>query len=155
MIFVTVGLMVGFERLIKKMDEIAGEIDEKVVMQIGYTEYQPKNAEYFKFKDDFKEIQKMYLDARIIVSHAGAGSIMTALEFNKPLVIIPRRKKYGEHIDDHQLEIAKELEKDERIKVIYDVDKLNKNIMKKNIKYIPKKSNNSLADKLKIYLDSL
>jgi beta-1,4-N-acetylglucosaminyltransferase len=155
MIFVTVGLMVGFERLIKKMDDIAGEIDDKIVMQIGYTEYLPKNAEYFRFKDDFKEIQKLYLNARLIVSHAGVGSIMDALEFNKPIIIVPRRQMYGEHIDDHQLDIAKELEKDERIKIIYNIEELNDVFINFDYVYKNKNINNSLVDNLSIYLKGL
>jgi beta-1,4-N-acetylglucosaminyltransferase len=155
-IFVTVGLMVGFERLIKKMDEIAKEIDEKVIMQIGYTKYLPKNSEYFKFKE-VKEIQKMYLDASLIVSHAGVGSIMTALELNRPIIIVPRRKKYGECIDNHQMDIAKELENNKRIKVIYDVNELNAIIDNKD--YIIYENNinikNRLIENLRDYLERL
>ena len=125
MILVTIGLMYGFDRLIKEMDKIAGRVDEAVIMQIGETTYKPKNAEYFRFTSN-EEIDRLYEDARVVVCHAGVGSILTALEHGKPVIAVPRRKKYGEHVDDHQLEIARELEKEGRIRVVCDVGELEK-----------------------------
>ena len=123
MILVTIGLMYGFDRLIKEMDKIAGRVDEAVIMQIGETTYKPKNAEYFRFTSN-EEIDRLYEDARVVVCHAGVGSILTALEHGKPVIAVPRRKKYGEHVDDHQLEIARELEKERMITVVCDVGDL-------------------------------
>lgn len=130
MIFVTVGThYMGFDRLIKKMDEIAAEIDEDVVMQIGYTEYEPVNAEWFKFKgtDDIKEY---YRKADLIIAHAGAGTLLDSLSFKKSVVAVPRRKKYGEHIDDQQLELTDVLEKSERVLAVYDIEYLDSAIKK-------------------------
>jgi len=123
LILVIVGLMYGFERLVQEMDEIAGRIDEETVMQIGETTYEPKNARYFRFTSN-EEIDRLYEDARVVVCHAGVGSILTALEHGKPVIAVPRRKKYGEHVDDHQLEIARELEKERMITVVCDVGDL-------------------------------
>ena len=124
MIFVTVGVSgYGFERLIKEMDEVAGRIDEEVIIQIGETAYESKNVKYFKFASREK-MDQLYEDARVVVCHAGVGSILTALEHGKPVVAVPRRKKYGEHIDDHQLDIAEEMEKEGQIKVVCDVGEL-------------------------------
>jgi hypothetical protein len=104
MIFVTVGNHYqGFDRLIRKMDEIAGHIDEKVIMQIGFSKYRPVNAEYFSFKESFEEIKRLNSEARIVISHAGVGCILTAFEQKTPLILVPRRKMYNEHCDDHQL----------------------------------------------------
>lgn len=125
LILVTVGLMYGFERLVKAMDGIAGRMDEVVIMQIGGTTYKPKNARYFRFTSN-EEIDRLYEDARVVVCHAGVGSILTAIEHGKPVIAVPRRKKYGEHIDDHQLEITRELEKEGRITVVCDVRDLEK-----------------------------
>ncbi len=125
MIFVTVGNHYqGFDRLVKKMDNIAGIIDEKVIMQIGYTKYHPVNAEFFNFKEKSSEIQSLNNEARIIVCHAGAGSIITAYTYNKPVIIVPRLKKYSEHNDDHQKEIAEALSGVNGITVIYDINDL-------------------------------
>ena len=123
MILVTIGLMYGFDRLIKEMDGIAGRVDEEVIMQIGETVYEPKNAKYFRFASK-EEMDGLYDDARVVVCHAGVGSILTALEHGKPVIAVPRREKYGEHVDDHQLDIAGEMEKEGRITVVHDVGEL-------------------------------
>lgn len=125
MIFVTIGAgtTYGFNRLIKEMDEIAGKTSEEIIMQIGCTEYEPINAQYYRFVEK-TNIEKLYNNSRVIVCHSGIGSILTAMKFNKPTIIVPRRKKYNEHIDDHQLEIAREFGKDTHIKVVHDVAEL-------------------------------
>ena len=125
MIFVTVGNHYqGFERLIRKMDEIAGNIDEKVIMQIGYTKYKPKNAECFDFIESYKEIQELNRKARGVVCHGGAGVIITALEQGTPVIAVPRLKKYGEHTDDQQLDIVNAMAKEGKIIAVYDVNDL-------------------------------
>ena len=125
MIFVTVGMHYqGFERLIKKMDEIAGKIDEEVVMQIGFTRYKPKNARYFDFVDDDEKILEYFRRARVIVSHAGAGTLLNALHFGKPVIVVPRLKKFGEHVDDQQLELAELISKIGKGVAVYDIDEL-------------------------------
>jgi UDP-N-acetylglucosamine transferase subunit ALG13 len=111
--------------VIKEMDEIAGRIDEEVVMQIGETAYEPKNTRYFRFTSN-EEIDRLYEDARVVVCHAGVGSILSALGHSKPVIAVPRGKKYGEHVDDHQLEIARELEMEGEIMAVYDIEELEK-----------------------------
>ena len=124
MIFVTIGNSTwNFTRLVKEIDSIAGKIDEEIIMQIGHTEYEPKNTRYFKFISKEK-IEKLYESARVVISHAGIGSIISASRHNKPIILVPRRKKYGEHFDDHQVEIAGEMEKEGRITVVHDVEEL-------------------------------
>ena len=124
MIFVTVGAgKICFERLLKEMDRVASKINEKVIMQIGITNYQPVNAEHFRFLPR-NQIENIYKNARVIVCHGGIGTILTALEYSKPTVVVPRRKEYGEHHDNHQLEIANELEKEGKIVAIYNIGNL-------------------------------
>ena len=154
MILVIIGLMYGFERLIKKMDKIAGEIEEEVIVQIGLTDYEPKNVKYFKFGSE-KYFNKQFREARIIVSHAGVGTILTARKFRKPIIIVPRQKKYGEHIDDHQMEIARELEGHKNIRVIYNINELEQNL---NIPYKyfdNNKHDSTLVVSLKKYINKL
>lgn len=122
MIFVTVGTHTqGFERLVKAVDELAGsgKIKEKVIMQIGNTKYEPKHCEWFRF-ECFKKIIELNNTARLVITHAGAGCILTALRFGKPLIIMPRRKKFGEHTDDHQADIAEALDKNGTAIAIHD-----------------------------------
>ena len=110
-ILVTVGMHTdGFGRLVEAMDQIAAQSGQEVVMQIGATLYRPSAARWFDFATQ-EEMDKLCERARIIVSHTGAGSILTAVRHHKPLIVVPRLKKYGEHIDDHQLELAQVLSK--------------------------------------------
>jgi UDP-N-acetylglucosamine transferase subunit ALG13 len=112
------------------MDEIAGNMDEEVIMQIGNTKYTPKNAKYFDFIESYHEIQELNRKARIVVCHDGAGSFITALQYSKPLIVVPKLKKYGECFYDNKVELAIELEKIKKIKkIIYDIDEL-ENILK-------------------------
>lgn len=155
MIFVTIGLMYGFDRLIKEMDEIAERIDEEVIMQIGETTYRPKNAKYFEFASK-KDMDSFYEHSRVIVCHAGTGSILAAMDYGKPIIAVPRREKYGEHFDDHQLDIAGELEKEGVIKVVHEVRDLEKLLKNESIisgkKFCSKKT---LVKMLKGYINEL
>lgn len=154
MIFVTVGNHYqGFERLVRKMDEIAGRIDEKVIMQIGTTEYKPVNAEYFDF-DEYGKIQELNSSSRIVVSHAGVGSILTALEQKKPIIIVPRLKNFSEAMDDHQLEIAEAMSENHNVKAVYDVKEL-ENCLTKNLNFLDESKDNLLVNSVKNYLSSI
>ena len=119
MILVTVGNHVEpFDRLIKGMDELAEQIDEEVVMQTGHCTYEPKYARHFPFTSG-KEMLELTKAARVQVCHAGSGSILLALRMGKPLVVVPRRLKYHEHIDDHQLQLAGAVEKQGKLVVVH------------------------------------
>lgn len=121
MIFVTVGTnpTMAFDRLVRAMDELAGELDEPVVIQRGCANYIPQHAESFAFTKG-EHIEELMLNARVIVSHAAAGSIIAALQQNKPLVIVPRRFHLGEHVDDHQLQLAQALAAQRRAVTVYE-----------------------------------
>lgn len=122
-IFVTVGTA-SFERLVTTIDSISDQINEKILVQIGRTEYEPKNVNFFRFTKNLQEFNELNENAKIVISHAGIGNVMNALEKNKPLIILPRRKKYKEVIDDHQVKMAKYLEKSPLVKVAYTEDEL-------------------------------
>lgn len=129
MIFVTVGTSdFDFIRLVKFMDESAKNIREEIIIQKGKTNYKTKNCKGFDFIED-KKYHKYMQNARIIITHAGVGSILTCLKYNKKPVIVPRLKKYGEHIDNHQIEIAKKFSEKFYLEVIENVNKL-KSIIK-------------------------
>lgn len=135
------------------MDEIAGKIDEKVIMQIGNTKYKPVNAEYFEFAE-YSKIQKLNSDARIIVSHAGVGSILTAFEQKTHLIIFPRLKRYNEVVDDHQLQIAKELAENPNVTVVNDVEGLEE-ALKIDFSFVEGSNGNRLVPSLKKYIFSI
>lgn len=121
MIFVTVGMHhQGFDRLIKGMDQAAQALTEPVIMQIGSSEYQPLHAaDWFRFADQ-EQILELCAQARIIIGHAGAGTIITALRLPKPLIIVPRRPQYQEIIDNHQFELITALAQMKKVVAVED-----------------------------------
>jgi|ETNmetMinimDraft_23_1059889.scaffolds.fasta_scaffold08543_3 UDP-N-acetylglucosamine transferase subunit ALG13 len=124
MIFVTVGTHnQSFDRLVKKVDEIAENLEEDVIIQRGHTVYKPKRANFFDFASRDK-MRQMMKNARVILSHGGAGSIIFALKAKKPLIVVPRLFSFGEHVNDHQLELVQALEEDKRVRAVYDIDDL-------------------------------
>ncbi len=131
MIFVTAGNhFQGFERLMKKADEIAPRIPDEMLIQIGYSKYVPQNAKYFDFVPANTAVEYIR-KADLVVSHAGMGTIILCKEFGTPLIILPRREKYKEHVNDHQMEIARVLEErgDKNIYIVYEENQLEEKIM--------------------------
>lgn len=156
MIFVTVGMhSQSFDRLIKKMDEIAGKIDEEVIIQTGSSKYKPKNAKYFDFTDNFENIIELNSKARIVVCHGGAGTIITALDAGKPVIAVPRLKKYGEHINDHQLELVDALSYNNKILAINNTEMLENALNSSFINSHKKLDNKKMISSIKNYLDCL
>lgn len=126
MIFITVGSQkFQFNRLLKEVDNLIEKkvISEEVFAQIGYSDYIPKNYKFKKFldKDEFNN----FIDSsRIIITHGGTGSIISALKKSKKVIAIPRLSKYGEHVDDHQIQIVSQFEKIGFLKGISDISEL-------------------------------
>jgi UDP-N-acetylglucosamine transferase subunit ALG13 len=126
MIFVTVGTHTqSFNRLLEEVDMLIenNKIKEKVIMQIGHSTYKPKNAEWFRFTD-FNNLRKIQKTARVIITHGGAGCIIDALSNKKPVIAVPRFKKFNEHVNDHQLDLVKALAEHKKIYPVYDINKL-------------------------------
>lgn len=107
MIFVTVGTVMPFDRLVKAVDEAVAAkiIVEPVFAQIGEVGLRPRNMEYACVleRDDF---DRKVAEAEYMISHAGMGSIATALDQEKRLLVMPRRRRYREHVNDHQVATA-------------------------------------------------
>jgi UDP-N-acetylglucosamine transferase subunit ALG13 len=101
-IFVTVGVQLPFDRLVRAVDTWAEGQERQVFAQIGVTNFQPKHMTFERFlePEKFSEICR---ESELIIGHAGMGSILTALEHGKPLLVVPRRAALGEHRNDHQL----------------------------------------------------
>ncbi len=152
MILVTVGLHnQGFDRLIRKMDEIAVDASDKVVMQIGSTSYEPQNCEYFRYTSG-KHLNSLLEDGCIVVSHAGAGSIITALSHGAKVIVVPRLKRFGECVDDHQTELAEALLKEGKVLPVYDIDELEEVISKANTKPVELIRDDRLVSALRRYI---
>lgn len=106
MIFVTVGAQMPFDRMVKAVDDWAasrGRAD--VFAQIGPADYEPRHLDWTRFlePDDFLS---RYRASKVIVAHAGTGSILQALELGKPILVMPRRAALRETRNDHQVATA-------------------------------------------------
>lgn len=153
MIFVTVS-GTQFERLIKKMDEIAKNLKEEVIMQIGRTIYEPKNTKWFRFESS-KRIEELYKKSRFIITHGGAGSIIKSLSYGKAPIVVPRYKKFGEHINDHQLDLTKFLDKKGYITAVYEIEDLRSKIKIKNEQKTLPSKNRDLICFLKNWVENI
>jgi len=132
MILITVGTHnEQFDRLLKEVDRLVEgkEIDGRVIAQIGCSKYKPKNYQYFTFTT-WQKILKLNKIADVVVTHGGAGNLLLASHFKKPIVAVPRMKRFGEHVDDHQLQLVRELEKQRRVIAVYDINDLGKALKK-------------------------
>jgi UDP-N-acetylglucosamine transferase subunit ALG13 len=120
-IFVTVGTQLPFDRLVTAVDRWAGHAEpvNHVFAQIGPTDLQPRHIEWSAFISP-PECQRRMRDADVIVAHAGMGTILSALELGKPLVVMPRRAALGEHRNEHQLATARWLAESRGVGVAFD-----------------------------------
>jgi len=106
MIFATVGTpQQPFNRLVKAVDDFAAQTDEMVIVQIGTATFEPLYAEYFRWATSL-EMEKYTQDSRVVITQASAGATILALKYRKPLIVVPRLSKYGEHFNDHQNQLA-------------------------------------------------
>jgi UDP-N-acetylglucosamine transferase subunit ALG13 len=123
-IFVTVGTQLTFDRLIGAVDDWASATPGcQVFAQIGPSEMRPRHIEYAQFVSPVECGERMR-DATAIVAHAGMGTILTALELGKPLLVMPRRASLGEHRNEHQLATARRFAELGRVKVAIDETEL-------------------------------
>lgn len=126
MIFVTVGTHEQpFNRLIKKVDELKrdGVIQEDVIMQTGFSPYEPKYCEWSKFIP-YQQMIKNVEDARIVITHGGPASFIMPLQIGKVPIVVPRQHKFDEHVNDHQVEFARNVA--ERMGTIIPVEDIEK-----------------------------
>jgi len=125
-IFVTVGTDEHpFDRLVREVDSLKerGAIREDVFIQVGFARYHPAHCPYAEVLG-FGEMQEKTKEARIVITHGGPGSIMPVLYSGKVPVVVPRLKRYGEVVDDHQVSFARKLEKEGRIILVEAVEEL-------------------------------
>lgn len=132
MIFVTVGTHEQqFDRLLKEMDRLVEKkiVDEEVFIQSGFSVYKPKYCKYSKFIS-YKEMQHKIKEARIVISHGGPASFIASLQVGKVPIVVPRQYELGEHVNNHQVEFAKNVsERMGTIIPIYDIKQLENTII--------------------------
>ena len=124
MIFVSLGSMFPFDRMIRMMDGwTAQHPGEEVFAQIGGGSFEPKHMRWQRILPP-NEYKQMVRSCRLIVAHAGTGSVFTASELRIPIVLIPRRAANKEHTTDHQIDTAKWLEGKPGIFVVWSDEDL-------------------------------
>lgn len=135
MIFISVGNNEqSFIRLFQKFESIyikLPKIKPIVICQVGYTKYSNKNFKILKFIDKHL-FNKFVRDSDIFISHAGAGSVIDSINNKKIPILLPREKKYNEHVDDHQIDLYYKLLKTKLASPLHQIYKLkNKKIKTK------------------------
>ncbi|MBS6379708.1 MAG: multidrug MFS transporter [Weissella confusa] len=109
MIFVTVGTHEqGFNRLLQMMDSIAMQTDEPIFAQIGYSTYEPLHYKYTDFLT-YSEMHEYIDEASRVITHGGAATFLSVLASGKTPIVVPRLKKFQEHVNDHQLNFVEHL----------------------------------------------
>ena len=147
MIFVMLGTQNNsFRRLLEEIDKLIDKkiINEEVLVQAGYTHYGAKN-DSMKIVDFIsrEELDAFEQKANIIITHGGVGSIITSLEKGKKVIAVPRLHEYGEHVNNHQLEIVEKFHQNGNIIGLQSVSELEEAIKKvKNFKPKPYIENN-------------
>ena len=112
MIFVALGTQkFQFNRLLQMIDQLLdeGKIKETVFAQIGNSDYRPKNYKYASFLDK-NEFEDRIRNSNLLITHSGVATIITGIKNNKKVIVVPRLAKYGEHVDDHQLQLIKQFD---------------------------------------------
>lgn len=123
MIFCTIGTQAPFDRFLKIVDEAAADIDEEIVAQVYESRYEAKNIKTVEFLPPDK-FQELFAQARMIVAHAGMGTIISAMRLQKPIIVFPRIAKLGEHRNEHQLATAEKMKELGYVYVAKDADEL-------------------------------
>lgn len=156
MIFVTVGTHEQpFNRLVQEIDNLKrdGVITEDVIMQTGYSTYEPKYCQWDKLIP-YKQMIKNVEDARIVITHGGPASFIMPLQIGKTPIVVPRQKKFDEHVNDHQVEFARNVaERMGTIIPVEDTNKLGEVII--NYDTIIANMNNKIMSNNKVFCDDL
>ena len=127
MIFVTVGTHEQpFDRLVRKIDELAasGVIQEEVIIQTGYSTYEPIHCKWQKFFP-FDEMWNKVHEARIVITHGGPSSFIMPLQEGKIPIVVPRHADQNEHVNDHQVAFSHAVrDRQKNIIVVDDIEDL-------------------------------
>lgn len=124
MIFATTGTQLPFDRFVEMLDTIAPSLGgEELIVQAQQGKYTPRNFALRGFisPDEFAGIMER---TRLVVAHAGMGTIISSLEIQKPIVVVPRKASLGEHRSDHQMATADRLEALGYVRVAHDAARL-------------------------------
>lgn len=155
MLFVTTGTQAPFDRFVKIIDEVAAEIDEEIIVQAQKDKYEPKNVKMVGFLPP-DEFNRLFCEARLIVAHAGMGTVVSAMQKGKPIIIFPRIAALGEHRNEHQLATAMKLNELGYVYVAYDKTQLRELLLYKDLqalKCIGEQASPQLIDSISVFIN--
>jgi len=156
MIFLTVGTSFPFDRLVKAIDDLVaqGKLRPDIFAQVGKGGYRPQNFDFVETLDKVK-FDAYFEKAEAVIAHAGMGTITMALERHKPILVVPRLKKYQELVNDHQLATAKHFEQLGHVIAAYDINELTLKLeLLKTFKPAPRESQVELvAERIGAFLN--
>lgn len=112
-----------FSRLLQAVSECAELLPQPIVVQCGHTPFDDPRCQVHAFLE-MEQFVAQVRTAEVVIVHAGAGSVLHAIRAGKKPIVMPRRAAFGEHVDDHQLEFARELSETERVIMVESVDEL-------------------------------
>lgn len=137
--------------MLKAVDELMaeGKVTEKVFAQIGYSDYKPQNYSYKEFLDREKFSDAMS-EADIVITHGGTGAIIGAVKKGKKVIAVPRLAAYGEHVDDHQLQLVEQFKE---LNLICDC--LDCSELESALKYVKETQFNEYESNTKTIIDSI
>lgn len=131
MIFVTVGTHEQpFNRLVKAVDDLKASdiLSEPVIIQTGYSDYEPRYCEFSKFYP-YQQMVKFVNEARIVITHGGPSSFIMPLQIGKIPIVVPRKKEFNEHVNNHQVNFCKAVaQRQGNIIVVEEIEKLGETI---------------------------
>jgi UDP-N-acetylglucosamine transferase subunit ALG13 len=156
MILVTVGTHdQQFDRLVEGADRIASELDERVIIQRGCSNYVPSFAEHFRWTSS-QQMEALTQQSRLVISQASAGAVIQAIRMEKPLILVPRLRRYRENHNDHQLQLAQALEDIGRVVVVAEPTAVClKSAIERSVqKKFPPMADNQLQQALRYLLES-
>ncbi|MBR2744285.1 MAG: exopolysaccharide biosynthesis protein [Clostridia bacterium] len=147
----------NFNRLLQAMEENIdkGIIKDEVIVQAGFTKFKSSKMKIFSFIDKDK-LSDLEDKADIVITHGGVGSIVASLKRGKKVIVVPRLKKYGEHVNNHQLQIARRFKNEGYVKYVLNIKNLAKTISSME-SFEPKKYENSEGNVISIienYIDN-
>lgn len=140
MLFVTTGTCKSFHRLIKHLDEISPQLNEKIIAQIGHSQYIPQNMMFERF---YPSLQEFIDESRLVISHGGFSAV-EIIKSGKPCILVPRQKKFDEHFDNHQVEFAELLHIKCGVPFFVNIEELTADIIK-GYNDLPKYNSENLA----------
>jgi len=143
----------SFHRLLDKVQELIDKkvITEKVIVQAGRTKFESKDMEIYSLMPEEK-LREIMEKSDLVITHGGVGSIVMALKMGKKVIAVPRLSAFGEHINDHQIQIVDSFNKQEFLIGLTELDGMEEALAKAK-EFKPKKFKSETDHMIKLIED--